>query len=342
MARRLRACDEGMRRPVYVVGHRNPDADSICSAIAYARLKQQLGHREVQPARAGDLDAQTEFVLRHFGVAVPKLLVDAEGLDLILVDHNEVGQALPRIELANILEVWEHHGLGDLRLPQPILFHCEPVGATATLVAEQYFVHGITPERDIAGLLLAAILSDTVLFRSPTTCEKDRQMVARLQQIAKLDPDVFGRSLLDVADLAARRKSPTELVHGDLKRFSFGDHRVAIAQVELPPRELAERKHAILSELRALCAREGFAQAILMVTDIDTRASELWFTGDHRDVFEQALGPLVNDAVELPGVMSRKQQVVPALERAFARSDSTRDEIADPAAVAKIVPPVLA
>ena len=120
-----------MERTIYVVGHRNPDTDSICSAIAYAHLKNVLGERNVRAARAGEIDAETAFVLQRFDVPLPELLADATGLDLILVDHNEVGQALPHIESANILEVWEHHRIGDLRLPKPIVFHCEPVGATA-------------------------------------------------------------------------------------------------------------------------------------------------------------------------------------------------------------------
>lgn len=126
-----------MERPAYVIGHRNPDADSICSAIAYAHLKNSAGERHVRPARAGEIDAETAFVLRHFQVPEPVLVTDAAGCDLILVDHSETAQAISQLDRANILEIWEHHRIGDLRLPRPIFFHCEPVGATATLIAEQ-------------------------------------------------------------------------------------------------------------------------------------------------------------------------------------------------------------
>lgn len=308
-----------MERPVYVIGHRSPDTDSVCSAIAYAALKNRLGEQNVRPARAGELNAETAFVLRRFEVPTPELLTDAAGLDLILVDHNEVGQALPHIEGANILEIWEHHRIGDLRLPRPILFHCEPVGATATLIGELYFLRQLTPTPAMAGLLLASILSDTLMFRSPTATAQDRAMAARLAPLASVDPEVLGAQLLRLRASAAEQKSAAELVRGDFKEFLFAGLRVGIAQVEVTrPDALGAQQADLFRELKALREAAGLAQMILMVTDLENRASDLWFVGERPEVFERAFGRLEGGVVHLPGCMSRKQQVVPLLEAAFA------------------------
>lgn len=302
----------------YVIGHRSPDTDSICSAIAYAHLKNCLGQTTVQAARAGEIDAETVFVLKYFSLPVPPLLNDASGLDLILVDHNEVAQALPNIQQANIIEIWEHHRIGDLRPPNAIVFHCEPVGATATLIAEQYFVRDIEPPRAMAGILIAAILSDTVLFRSPTTSEKDHNVVARLQPVAQIDPQIFGQLLRQTKTAASEAKSASRVVRDDFKVFNFGDFHIGIAQVEvLHPEVFTDRKQDILREMTALCQTQKLTQVILMITDVEKEASDLWLVGDRVDLFEQAFGATKNGMVHLPGCMSRKKQVVPCIELAI-------------------------
>lgn len=314
-----------MEKPIYVIGHRSPDTDSICSAIAYAELKNRLGHPTVQPARVGAIDAETAFVLEYFAVPVPDLITDATGLNLILVDHNEVGQALPNIEHANILEVWEHHRLGDLRPPNPIVFHCEPVGATATLIAEQYFSLGIEPSRAMAGIMIAAILSDTVEFLSPTTSDKDHIVAGRLQPLAEIDLDAFGQKLRRTKTAANEGKSAEQIVGDDFKEFRFGDHRVGIAQVEVVGSDaLAARRQDIEREMRRLREALGLVQMILMITDVEAEASDLWVAGDRIDLFEQAFGPAKAGAVHLPGCMSRKKQVVPRIEVAFADDEERR------------------
>ncbi|MBK9000570.1 MAG: manganese-dependent inorganic pyrophosphatase [Myxococcales bacterium] len=307
-------------RRVYVVGHRNPDTDTVCSAIAYAELERCLGERDVVPARAGELDAETAHVLARFGVPVPELLTDATGLDLILVDHSEVGQALPHIERANVLEIWEHHRIGDLRLAKPIFFHCEPVGATATLIAEQYFARGVPVAAPMAGILLASILSDTAAFRSPTVTAKDRDVAARLALLAEVEPQSFGEELLRIKARAMDRKSAADIVGCDFKEFDFGDlRRVGIGQVQvMQPGAIDQRKPEILREMRARRDAGGLVQLILMITDVPGESSVLWFVGERRELFERAFGALVDDAVHLPGCMSRKKQVVPPLEEAFA------------------------
>jgi manganese-dependent inorganic pyrophosphatase len=307
-----------MEEAIYVVGHRRPDTDSVGSAIAYAHLKNVLGDARVRPARAGELNSETRYVLDRFSLPTPELLTHATGRRLILVDHNEVAQALADIEHATILEVWEHHRVGDLHIPQPIVFHCEPVGATATLVAEQYLFHDVVPPPAVAAVLLAAILSDTLVFASPTCSEKDRAMARRLEAVAGVDAAALGRDLMAArGDVAGR--SVTDLVEADFKEFDLAGNRVGIAQVEaLDVAPLLARRQEFLEELRRVRKEKHLLQVILLVTDIGKKGSHIWFAGDRRDVLEQALGRrLIDDGTYLEGCMSRKKQVVPPLEEAF-------------------------
>lgn len=311
-----------MENIIFVIGHRSPDTDSICSAIAYAHLKNCLGYPAVQAARAGEIDAETAFVLKYFGVPEPKLITDATGLDLILVDHNEAGQALPNIQQANIIEIWEHHRIGDLRSPNPIVFHCEPVGATATLIAEQYFTLSIKPTRAMAGILFAAILSDTVLLRSPTTGKKDHIMTTNLQPFAGVDIHTFGQKLRQSKVGAIEGKSAERIVRDDFKEFRFAGHRVGIAHVEVvSPDVLTNRMQEILCEMRDMREAQKLFQVILMVTNVEAEASDLWVIGDRIDLFERAFGSTKNGTIHMPGCMSRKKQVVPRIESVFVAAE---------------------
>lgn len=310
-----------MADTIYVIGHRHPDTDSVCSAIALAHLKNALGAAGVRPARAGELNPETRYVLDRFALPAPELLVDGTGQQLILVDHNEVAQALHDVRGATVLEVWEHHRIGDLDIPRPIVFHCEPVGATATLIAEQFVVNDVEIPPAIAGGLLAAILSDTLVFASPTCSDKDRRMARRLETIAGVDALALGADLMRArGDLAAR--SAADIVEADFKEFDLAGHRVGIAQVEtLDAAPLVARRREFVDALRRIQAEKGLLQAIMLVTDITRKGSHVWVVGERREVVEQALGqPLVDQAMYVDGCMSRKKQVVPPLDRAFART----------------------
>lgn len=308
-----------MTAPTFVVGHKHPDTDSIGSAIGYAHLKQMLGDVDVRPARAGDLNAETRYVLERFALPTPELLTDATGQQVILVDHNEVAQAVDHIQQATVREIWEHHRVGDLNIPQPILFHCEPVGATATLIAEQYDRHHVEPPPAIAAVLLAAILSDTLVFASPTCSDKDRDVAQRLAAIAGLDIAAFGRDLLAARGDTAGR-SARDLVEGDFKEFVLAGERVGIGQIETADATpVLARRAECFDELRRLGDEKGLRQVILLVTDIGRKGSHVWGTGDRLDRLERALGqPLVDGATFVEGLMSRKKQLVPPLEQAMS------------------------
>lgn len=312
---RVASADE----PLYVVGHRHPDTDSVCAAIGYAFLKRAMGDDKVVPARAGDLNAETRWALARFGLPEPRLLESGAGRRLILVDHNEVAQAVAGVEQADIVEIWEHHRIGDLHLARPIVFHCEPVGATATLIAEQFLLNDVTLPADIAGALLAGILSDTLGLVSPTTARKDRQMARQLAALAGVDVDRFAAELLAArGDLAAR--PVTDLVEGDLKEFLFAGQRVMVAQIEsFDLGSLFTRSADVQRELERRAGSAGLALMVLMATDVGRRGSHLWFAGPRADLLGQAIGqPPAPGGIWVDGLMSRKQQLVPALERAFA------------------------
>lgn len=309
-----------MQEAIYVIGHKHPDTDSVCSAIGYAFLRNALGDAEVRPARAGELNSETRHVLERFSLPVPELLTSAGGRRLILVDHNEVAQALDDVRHGKVLEIWEHHRIGDLQIPNPITFHCEPVGATATLIAEQFFLNGITPPPTIAGALLAAILSDTLVLASPTTSAKDRRMAPRLAELAGVEVAEFGAELIAARGDIANR-SATELIEADFKSFDFAGHRVGIAQVEVPDAgSLVERQAELRAAMELERAKQDLALVILIGTDIGRKGSYLWAVGEPRSVVEAALDCHSADkGVFLEGIMSRKKQVVPSLEREFER-----------------------
>ena len=308
-----------MEEPIHVIGHKNPDTDSICSAIGYAFLRNALGDNEVRPARAGELNRETRHVLERFSLPTPDLLTAATGCQLILVDHNEVAQALDDIRHGTVLEVWEHHRIGDLQIPSPITFHCEPVGATATLIAEQFFLNDIEPPPSIAGALLAAILSDTLVLASPTTSGKDRRMAPRLAALAGVDVMEFGAELMAArGDIATR--SARDLVESDFKAFNFSGNRVGIAQVEVPDTRLLVTRHTeLLEAMRQVKVRQNLCLVILIGTDITRKGSYLWAVGERLDVVERAFHCVLSDeGTFLEGLMSRKKQIVPVLEAAFA------------------------
>ena len=232
---------------------------------------------------------------------------------VILVDHSEPQQTVPGIEEADILEILDHHRLGGLETRAPLRAYVLPVGSSATLVLRRYREVGVEPPREMAGLLLAAILSDTMLLRSPTTTALDKDAVRDLERLAGLDGHAFGvqmyRAKTDISGLSA-----WDLVTGDLKPYTFGGQHIAIAQVEVADREhLLSRLDEIRAALERLRDQGHYDLALLLVTDVLAEGSTVIAVGNTRLV-ERAFGVVLKDHhAWLPGVLSRKKQVVPAL-----------------------------
>lgn len=237
---------------------------------------------------------------------------------VILVDHNEWGQAVTGADQAQVLEVIDHHRVGGIQTGEPILFRNEPVGSTCTLVTQCYRERGLAPEKAIAGILLAAILSDTVLFKSPTCTERDREMVAYLESICGVNAQTFGIDMFKAASSLADR-TPQELIEEDLKAFSVGGDKVGIGQVSVMGTEgLSKIREELKETLERLRAEQGLRYLLLMVTDLLAEGTELFVVGENPEEIAKAFGQSLNDgSIDLPGVLSRKKQVVPPLSKYF-------------------------
>jgi manganese-dependent inorganic pyrophosphatase len=436
-------------RKIWVLGHRNPDTDSICSAIAYAALKKELGENSA-PGCLGGINRETAYVLHYFGVEAPPLVVDVyprvsdmvrrdvnscspettlqeagrlmrdkgiktlpvvdgeqrlkgllttgdlahyllielgleqvtggsrtreildtpisvlmktEGIvsfqddelvdqvkkvmletryrnypvvdehyrllgmvarydllslkrkQVILVDHNERSQSVPGIEQAEILEIIDHHRLGDVQTGEPLFFRCEPVGSTCTIIGSIYQQQGVEPSPQIAGLLCAGILSDTVLFKSPTSTPRDRQMAEIFREKAGIELESFGRAMFRAGSALADRPA-REILEEDFKEFQLGDLKLGVGQVEaLGIDGFEEVKHSLLCEMNQLVRGHGYDLVLMMLTDIIKEGTEILVAGDDRIVGE-AFGKKVENArLFLQGVMSRKKQIIPQLAR---------------------------
>ena len=304
---------------VYVVGHKSPDTDSVAAAISYANLKNQLGLPDIYiPAAAGEINSETKFVLEHFSVPVPETITDAKGKKIILVDHNEVAQAVDNIKEANLMEVVDHHKIGDIQTGSPIFFHNEPVGSTATIISAMYDQYKIPITREMAGVMISAILSDTVLFKSPTCTEKDKGEVAKLAKIIGEDYEQYGIAMLTAkSDIST--KTARDIVKGDYKHFDFAGTKAGVGQIEVMDLSVLEpRKKEILEDMEKVRKEEGLSFVLIMLTDVMKEASDLLFVGKPVDKFEKAFeGKMDNNSIYKKGVLSRKKQVIPPLEAAF-------------------------
>jgi manganese-dependent inorganic pyrophosphatase len=216
---------------VLIFGHKNPDTDTICSAIAYADLKKQLG-MDVEPVRLGSVNGETQYALDHFNVEVPRLVenVASEVNSVILVDHNERQQSANDINEVRVLEVIDHHRIANFETSDPLYYRCEPVGCTATILNKMYKENGKEIKKEIAGLMLSAIISDSLLFKSPTCTAEDVAAAKELAEIAGVDAQEFGLEMLKAgADLSD--KTIEQLITLDAKEFEMGSSKVEIAQV---------------------------------------------------------------------------------------------------------------
>lgn len=251
------------------------------------------------------------------GVITRDKLIVPEKDQVILVDHNEYGQAVEGIEEAKIVEIIDHHRLGGLETGEPIFIRHEPVGCTATIIASMMKRRNVEITPQIAGLLLSAIISDTMLFKSPTCTSIDKEVANSLAKIARLDIQTFGLRLLKAGSKVSSM-APVEIVNNDLKEFQFGGAKVAIGQISvLAPDEVFEVKEDLITVMNKILSTEGYCLVLLMITDIINEGTHLLYTGRDNKLIEQAFGSAGTDnMLYLPGVMSRKKQIVPPLMEA--------------------------
>lgn len=239
---------------------------------------------------------------------------------VILVDHNERGQAVEGIEDAKIVEIIDHHRLGGVQTSEPIYIHQEPVGCTCTIVANMHWHEDIEIPPSIAGLLLSAIISDTVLFKSPTCTNYDKKTAERLADIAGVDLKEYGLAMLR-AGAGIGGKTPTEIAKNDMKEFKIGDYRILVSQISvMDPKEVLDIESKLIEVMREHCEREGFDLHLLMVTDILEEATYLVYAGSPKTLIGEAFKKDASGThIYLPGVMSRKKQIIPPLSEAVKR-----------------------
>ncbi len=239
---------------------------------------------------------------------------------VILVDHNERGQAIEGIEDAKIMEIIDHHRLGGIQTSEPIYTHQEPVGCTCTIVANMHWHRDIDLPPSIAGLLLSAIISDTVLFKSPTCTPYDKKTAEKLADIAGVDLKEYGLAMLR-AGAGIGDKTPAEIAKNDLKEFKIGDYRIIVSQISvMDPKEILNIEDQIIDFMRENAEREGFDMHLLMATDILEEATYLLYAGSPKTLIGEAFKKDASGThVYLPGVMSRKKQIIPPLSEAVKR-----------------------
>ncbi|HTY28617.1 MAG TPA: manganese-dependent inorganic pyrophosphatase [Mycobacterium sp.] len=307
---------------VLIFGHRNPDTDSICSALAYADLKTRSGS-DVEAVRLGAVSTETQFVLDTFDVPAPRLVetVAGEASHVILVDHNERQQSVRDIAEVTVAEVIDHHRIANFETAGPLYFRSEPVGSTATILLKLYKERGIAVSAQSAGLMLSAIISDTLLLRSPTCTPEDVAAAHELAPIAGVDLQVYGQAMLKAgADL--RHKPVAQLVALDSKEFSMGGAKVEVAQVNtVDVDDVLSRQDELEAGMREVIAAKGLDLFLFVVTDILNCESVAIALGPRASAVETAYGVrLTNHRARLEGVVSRKRQVVPVLTETFTKA----------------------
>ncbi|MBN4912492.1 manganese-dependent inorganic pyrophosphatase [Mammaliicoccus sciuri] len=304
----------------FIFGHKNPDTDTIASALVMEDLQKELGN-DVQAARLGDVSDETQFALDYFKVQAPALLeTPLKDKDVILVDHNEFQQSADDITDATITMVVDHHRISNFETAAPLYYRAEPVGCTTTILKKMYEENGIEIKPEIAGLMISAIISDTLLFKSPTCTEQDKQACEALAKIANVDLNEYGLEMLK-AGASVKGKSPEFLLNMDAKSFNMGDKVVRIAQVNtVDVNEVLEIQEDVENEINAIIAKEQYDLFVFVITDILNSDSTAIALGKEQQVVTKAFNTELNGNVAvLPGVVSRKKQVVPPIDELLGK-----------------------
>lgn len=305
----------------YIFGHKNPDTDAISSAIIMADFEQQTGNTNAKAYRLGEVGAETQFALDHFNVKAPELLEDnLDGQEVILVDHNEFQQSADSIADSTIKHVVDHHRIANFETASPLYYRAEPVGCTATILYKMYKERGFEIKPEIAGLMISAIISDSLLFKSPTCTEEDVNAAQALKDIANVDLDAYGLEMLK-AGASTTDKSADELLDMDAKSFTMGDYVTRIAQVNtVDIDEVLNRKEELEKSMLETSAEEKYDLFVLVVTDIINSDSKILVVGAEKNKVGETFNvQLEDDMAFLTGVVSRKKQVVPQITEALTK-----------------------
>lgn len=302
-----------------VFGHKSPDTDAIVAAKAFSYLQNQLGY-DTEAVALGVPNAETNFVLNHFDEPMPRVISKVAGsVDAVmLVDHNEAQQSVADLADVTVTHVVDHHRVANFETAGPLTYLAKPVGCTSTILTQLFDYYKIEMPTQLAGLMLSAIISDTLLLKSPTTTDEDREALRALAEIADIDVQSYGIEMLKAGtDLAS--KTDSELVNGDAKTFELGGKKVRIDQINtVDLDDVFSRQAGLEKAMQAEMAAEGYDLFLVLATNVLDSNSELLVAGEPTDVVEKAFGTtLKNNRASLPGVVSRKKQVVPPLTKAL-------------------------
>ena len=302
---------------ILVLGHKNPDTDSIVAALAATNLYRGRGF-DVEAAAQGAPAPETAFVLSRFGLTAPQEIHSVAGREVYLVDYSDLAQAPDDFAEAQLKGIIDHHKLGDVTSDSPVECFIWPVGCSNTVIKMLHDYYKVEINPSLAGAMLCAILSDTVLFKSPTCTEMDKEAAYALAKIAGVtDLQALGMEMFKAKSNLAGA-TPRDLIFRDFKDFNMSGHKIGIGQLELVSLDLITPE--LKAELKAELAKiqsEDRDSAVLVLTDIMKEGSELLIASKEPEKVAAALSATLSDYMWLPGVMSRKKQVVPFLEKAF-------------------------
>lgn len=301
---------------ILVFGHKSPDTDSICSALVKAILDKKKNGTEHIPARLGNIGKETQYVLNYLGLEAPILLESIEeGQKVILVDHNEFCQSVDGIEKAKIIGVIDHHRISGFQTAEPLYYTARPYGCTCTILYNMFKEDNIEIEKTEAVLMASAIISDTLLLKSPTTTKKDVEALENLAKIANIDINTYGLDMLkagtDLSDYSAE-----ELLNIDAKLVNMNENKVKIAQVNtVDIKDVLKNQIDLEAAINNIISNESLDLFVFAITDIVNSNSEALVLGKKLDIFEKAFNVnLENNRAFLPGVVSRKKQILPVMQ----------------------------
>lgn len=298
----------------YIFGHKNPDTDSITSSLVMANLERKLGNEDAVACRLGNINKETEYVLNYLGIEAPELIEGVEdGANVILVDHNNPKESIENLDNVNVLKVVDHHAV-VLTTGYPLYYRAEPVGCTETVLYKLYRENNVEVDKTIATLMVSAIISDTLLLKSPTTTAEDIRAVEELAGIAGIDPQSYGLEMLKAGtDLSSF--SIEEILSLDAKEIDIKGVKVLINQVNtasIP--DVMLKKAELEAGINKVIAEKGLDLFVLLITDIVNSNSQTISIGERADLVEKSYGvTLVENTALLEGVVSRKKQVIPVL-----------------------------
>lgn len=307
-----------MKNEVFIFGHKNPDTDSICSSIVMEDFEKKMGNQNCKAVRIGKINKETRYVLDYLQIKDIPYIEDIENeQEVILVDHNEATQCVNNIENAKILKVIDHHTM-NFKAPYQLYYRTEPVGCTATVLYKLYQENNIKMEKHIAILCLSSIISDTLLLKSPTTTKSDKEALEALAKIAGINIEEYGLEMLkagtDLNDFSAQ-----ELINIDAKEFTKEGTKFEIAQVNtVSIEDVLKREDELKAVINNTIEEKGLSLFVLAITDILNSNSEIIALGEKADVIKVAFGKdLENDKAFLEGVVSRKKQLLPDIDKSI-------------------------